>query len=78
MTVTTIVMLGKDEVAGRIGVSTRKLELMVAAREFPPAVRRGKTVLWSEDNVNRWLTLQLAAQDRWFDEHAKARRVRAA
>lgn len=45
-----------DEVAERIGVSTRTLERQLVAGEFPKPDRRvGRTRLWKPETIRRWM-----------------------
>ncbi len=58
-------LLSKDCVCGRLGVSPRGLENLVRAGEFPPPVRLGKRVYWSDRAVERWLRRLVGAQEAW-------------
>lgn len=59
--------LNKRGVAERLGMSVRKVERMVAQREFPPPMRQGRHCVWVDACVERWLSLQVEAQLAWFD-----------
>lgn len=56
-------LLNKDAVCGRLGLSARCLETMVRAGQFPPQVRRGCLVYWSEAAVIAWQQQMLAKQE---------------
>lgn len=55
----------KDAVCNRLGISLRTLENMVKAKTFPPPVRIGKYVYWSEIAVARWQRGLFADQENW-------------
>lgn len=59
------VMLDKRVLCMRLGISERTLENMVGENEFPPSVRIGKKVYWSEKTFLKWLQLRFAAQEAW-------------
>ena len=58
-------MLGKADVCARLDISQRTLENMCRAGEFPPPVRLGKCVYWSEKAVLAWHTALFSAQEAW-------------
>ena len=46
--------LNKTQLLALLSISERTLENMVKARKFPPPVKVGKHVYWSEIAVRRW------------------------
>lgn len=60
-----VAVLSKKEVCAQLRVSTRTVENMVKAGEFPPAVKIGKSVYWSETAVLRWQQNRFAEQEAW-------------
>lgn len=58
-------LLGKADLCGKLQVSERALENMVKAGTFPPPVRIGKRVYWSEVSVQKWQQALFAAQESW-------------
>jgi len=71
-------LLGKQELCERLTVSERTIENMVKAGSFPPPVRVGKHVFWSEAAVRRWQERLFAAQENWSPyPTATSRRVSA-
>lgn len=62
---TLAAQLDKKTVCERLMVSFRTLENMVRDGEFPPPVRVGKKVYWSEVAVRRWQRKLFAAQEAW-------------
>jgi prophage regulatory protein len=57
--------LKKADVCARLSMSARTLEGLVKANEFPPPVRMGKHVYWSEASVAAWMRRMFAAQEAW-------------
>ncbi len=64
-TETTPVLLQKSQVCARLSISARTLEAMVKAETFPPSVRLGKNVYWSEAAVNNWMSRMFGPQAAW-------------
>jgi prophage regulatory protein len=58
-------LLSKTDLCGRLGVSVRTIENMVKAGDFPPPVRVGKHVFWSEKAVHSWQTAIFCEQEAW-------------
>lgn len=58
-------LLDKKTVCARLGIAARTLENMVRDGQFPPPVRVGKHVFWSELAVRRWQKALFAAQEAW-------------
>jgi len=58
-------LLDKEAVCQRLGIAARTLENMVGEGQFPPAVRVGKRVYWSEKAVRSWQRMLFAAQEAW-------------
>jgi predicted DNA-binding transcriptional regulator AlpA len=55
----------KAAVCDLLNISSRTLENMVKAGKFPPPVRLGKQVYWSEVAVQKWQVRLFSAQDAW-------------
>lgn len=58
-------LLDKARVCERLAVSSRALEYMVKDGTFPPPVRVGRKVYWSDIAVRRWQQRLFAAQEAW-------------
>lgn len=58
-------LVGKISLCQRLNISQRTLENMVKDGLFPPAVRVGKYVYWSEAAVQNWQRRQFSAQEAW-------------
>lgn len=58
-------LLNKAAVCTLLSCSPRCLEIMVKNDDFPPPVRLGKHVYWSELAVNRWLQEAFTRQETW-------------
>ncbi|MDT6962243.1 AlpA family phage regulatory protein [Cupriavidus sp. SZY C1] len=58
-------LINKQELCERLSVSERTIENMVKADAFPPPVRIGKQVFWSETAVRQWQRALFAAQENW-------------
>lgn len=58
-------LLSKANLCERLNISPRTLENMVNAGTFPPSVRVGKYVYWSELAVAEWQRRMFAAQEAW-------------
>jgi predicted DNA-binding transcriptional regulator AlpA len=69
-----IEMVTKAEVATQLGISERKLEMMVKECRFPPPIRLGKQAKWSRSNVERWQEQLLLSQDAWFERNERRRK----
>ncbi len=61
----TPILLQKSQVCTRLSMSARTIENMVKAGSFPPPVRLGKHVFWTETAVNNWVTRMFKPQDAW-------------
>jgi predicted DNA-binding transcriptional regulator AlpA len=59
-------LLGKTALCERLNISERTVENMVKAGAFPPPVRVGKHVYWSEVAVKKWQQRLFAAQESWL------------
>ena len=57
--------LRKKELCERLNISERTIENMVKEGTFPPPVRVGKYVYWSEAAVRKWQERIFAAQESW-------------
>jgi len=58
-------LLCKAELCSQLSVSPRTIENMVKAQAFPPPVRIGKHVYWSEIAVANWHRSRFAQQESW-------------
>lgn len=58
-------MLDKITVCKRLSIAQRTLENLVRDGQFPPPVRLGKYVYWSELAVSKWHKMLFAAQEAW-------------
>lgn len=58
-------LLNKALLCERLDISPRALEYMCARGEFPPPVRIGKRVYWSEISVRRWQRQLFSSQESW-------------
>jgi len=58
-------LVDKATLCERLNISPRTVENMVAAGAFPPPVRVGKRVYWSEIAVRNWQRRMFAAQEAW-------------
>lgn len=59
-------LLNKTTLCERLGISPRTLEYMVSRQEFPPPVRVGKKVYWSDVAVLRWQRQLFLSQENWM------------
>ena len=57
--------LRKKDLCARLNISERTIENMVKEGIFPPPVRVGKYVYWSEIAVRKWQERLFAAQESW-------------
>lgn len=58
-------LLNKGAVCDRLGMSPRCLEMMVRDNLFPPPVRLGRYVYWSEAAMTAWRQQMFAEQEAW-------------
>jgi predicted DNA-binding transcriptional regulator AlpA len=58
-------LLDKATVCTRLAIAPRTLEYMVKNGQFPPGVRVGKHIYWSELAVRKWQLLMFASQEAW-------------
>lgn len=58
-------LLSKAQLCERLSISERTVENMVKAGTFPPPVRVGKYVYWSEAAVRKWQRRLFACQETW-------------
>lgn len=61
-------LLDKARVCELLNLSPRALEGMVKDGTFPPSVRVGRKVFWSEIAVRRWQQRLFAAQEAWHPD----------
>lgn len=58
-------VLTKMQVCARLAMSERTLEEMVRKGKFPPSVRMGKRVFWSEAALDNWALRMFGPQEAW-------------
>ncbi|MGC8505006.1 MAG: helix-turn-helix transcriptional regulator [Acidithiobacillus sp.] len=58
-------LLTKADLCDQLTISPRTLENMVKAGDFPPPVRIGKHVYWSQKAVTAWQQRLFSAQESW-------------
>lgn len=58
-------LLDKATLCERLNISPRTIENMVKDGSFPPPVRVGKYVYWSEIAIRGWQRRLFAAQEAW-------------
>lgn len=58
-------LLNKSEVCALLNVSPRTIENLCNQDRFPPPVRVGRHVYWSELAVQAWRRRLFAAQEAW-------------
>lgn len=58
-------LLSKDDLCTSLGISKRTIENMVRDGTFPPPVRLGKCVYWSEVAIHTWRRRLFAGQEAW-------------
>jgi len=63
-------LLCKAALCDRLAISPRTVENMVKARAFPPPVRIGKQVFWSEKSVLAWQQALFSDQEAWQQQQA--------
>jgi len=61
----TASLLSKATLAARLSLSARTIENMVKAGQFPPGVRVGRYVYWTEAAVTAWHTRVFSVQLGW-------------
>ncbi|RIX47571.1 MAG: DNA-binding protein [Rhodocyclales bacterium GT-UBC] len=57
--------ISKHELCQHLRISVRTLENMVRDGSFPPPIRLGKHVYWTEKAVAAWKRRLVAAQEAW-------------
>lgn len=63
-------LLSKADVCNRLAVAPRTLETMVRSGRFPPPVRLGRHVYWSERAISGWVQQSFHAQEAWQPRRA--------
>lgn len=58
-------LLTKAYLCSHLAISPRTLETMVKAGSFPPPVRIGKHVYWSDRAVTQWRQRLFSGQEAW-------------
>jgi hypothetical protein len=57
--------LTKEQLASRLGFSTRQLESLVQREELPPGQRRGRQLFWLEEVAEAWERREFEEQRAW-------------
>ena len=60
-----LLLLNKETLCEKLGISPRCLDQWVSQKRFPAPQRIGKRSFWKEENVERWQHLLFAPQDQW-------------
>lgn len=68
------VMLNKQEVAIRLRVSERQIELLVTARRLPRGARLGKNVFWDSAVIDEYCDSLFSHQRKWLDARVAKKR----
>lgn len=68
-TTDTLTLFSKTDLCERLNLSERTIENMVSRNEFPPPVRIGKKVYWSEQVVAAWKLKVFKRQQDWFQRN---------
>jgi predicted DNA-binding transcriptional regulator AlpA len=63
-------MLNKQEVATRLRVSERQVEVLVTARRLPRGARLGKHVYWDSAVIDEYCNALFSHQKKWLDARA--------
>lgn len=58
--------ISKQELCTTLRISVRTLENMVREGSFPPPIRLGKQVYWTEKAVSVWRRRLVAEQESWM------------
>lgn len=58
-------LLNKTDLCQKLKISPRTIENMIKDGKFPPAVRIGKFVYWTESSIARWHERLFASQENW-------------
>lgn len=58
--------ISKQELCTTLRISVRTLENMVREGSFPPPIRLGKQVYWTEKAVAVWRRRLVAEQESWM------------
>lgn len=58
-------LINKADLCKKLSISVRGLEYLVKRGEFPPPVKIGKYVYWSEVAVMKWKRRLFAIQEVW-------------
>ena len=58
-------LLKKEDICTRLSTSPRTIENMVKSGVFPPPVRIGKYVYWSEKTLRQWQQRLFSEQESW-------------
>jgi len=66
--INSLTLLSKGDLCQRLNLSARTLENMVSRNEFPPPIRIGKKVYWSEQVVADWKIKMFKRQHDWFQQ----------
>jgi len=58
-------LLDKQQAARTLGISIRTVDNLVKAGDFPPGVRIGRFLYWSQRTIATWRRNQFASQEQW-------------
>ncbi len=61
----SLITINKEALCLKLSISARGLENMIQRGEFPPPVKIGKCVYWSEVAVMKWQRKLFANQEAW-------------
>lgn len=59
-------LLDKQQVAHALSISIRTIDNLVKSGNFPPGVRMGRFLYWSQRAIAAWRRNQFAGQERWL------------
>lgn len=60
-----LLTLPAPAIARMLGISTRHLRALDSSGRVPRPIRLGSRVLWSADEIRRWVEAGSPARDRW-------------
>lgn len=58
-------LLDKQQVARALSISIRTIDNLVKSGDFPPGVRMGRFLYWSQRVIAAWRRNQFASQEQW-------------
>jgi len=57
----------KEGVSGKVGIAVPTIYELIRKGEFPAPVKRGRSSLWVESEIDAWIAELIAARDRHQD-----------